>query len=186
MDRSDPPPKRSSAGDSSRSGCSRREFLVRLTSASAVVVVPGLAGCQAQWPGEFGEHIRTSDRPTSMTFDTGVAPFDALSTVGAALAVEAGPIRFLLIRHSDSDIRAIDRICTHMGCDMKPDHGDGDFCWGLWSSAARELTCTWHGSRFDIDGKVVAGPAPTALERFDVAYDAASGVGTVVFGGGVA
>ena len=179
-------PASSGPGAGAAGRWSRRDFLIRLTAASAVVVVPGLAGCQARWPGEFARDKSGGTHPVSMTFDIGVAPFDALATVGAALAVEAGTLRFLLIRHSAAEVRALDRICTHQGCDMTPEPGKDDFCWGLWNSAARELTCSWHGSRFDIDGKVLAGPAPRALERYPVAFDASTGVGTVDFTGGVA
>ena len=46
---------------------------------------------------------------------------------------------------------AISSICTHLGCIASRDSETGQF------------TCPCHGSIFQTDGKVVAGPAPSGL-----------------------
>ena len=64
--------------------------------------------------------------------------------------------------------------CTHLGCRLHVD------------AAARELRCPCHGSRFDLEGAVRAGPATRPLARLstrpttdglEVAIDPANGSG---------
>lgn len=55
----------------------------------------------------------------------------------------------LWVYSDDEGLFAISAVCTHLGC-IVAQEGDGFFC-----------PC--HGSRFDADGKVTAGPAPKAL-----------------------
>jgi cytochrome b6-f complex iron-sulfur subunit len=47
--------------------------------------------------------------------------------------------------------RALSAVCTHLGCitRYRPDE--------------RIITCPCHGSRFGLDGEVLAGPAPRPL-----------------------
>ena len=53
-------------------------------------------------------------------------------------------------------------ICTHAGCDVEPQNGT--------------LYCPCHGSRFDSNGKVLQGPAGSALVHFAVSVDAAGNI----------
>jgi Rieske Fe-S protein len=63
----------------------------------------------------------------------------------------------------DADgVYAMTLTCTHAGCDMGEQ--------GSVSGAG--LFCACHGSRFDANGNVVAGPAPQPLEHFAVTVDA--------------
>lgn len=53
--------------------------------------------------------------------------------------------------HSDADgLFAISAVCTHLGC-IVAHEGEGGFF------------CPCHGSRFNPEGQVTAGPAPKAL-----------------------
>lgn len=47
--------------------------------------------------------------------------------------------------------RALSLRCTHLGCNVNLDRGAG------------ELLCPCHGSRFALDGRVLAGPASKEL-----------------------
>jgi len=60
-------------------------------------------------------------------------------------------------RVAAADYAAVRPVCTHKGCDLRPD------------GAAFECPC--HGSRFGLDGRVLAGPAKDALRQFSVTTD---------------
>jgi len=44
--------------------------------------------------------------------------------------------------------------CTHLACAYH------------WDAQANNFLCPCHGSAFSIDGKVIAGPAPRPLDRY--------------------
>lgn len=58
--------------------------------------------------------------------------------------------RLAVLRRGEQ-IYALSLICTHLGCTVQV-NPDG-------------LTCPCHGSRFDLSGQVLSGPAPRALEH---------------------
>lgn len=59
----------------------------------------------------------------------------------------------------DSDgVYAISRVCTHLGCIVKP------------TDAGFECPC--HGSRYDSNGVVTKGPAPRPLQWLEVKQQA--------------
>lgn len=59
------------------------------------------------------------------------------------------PGRSVAIFRDDEGLYAVSTVCTHLGCIVKTN--------------AEGFECPCHGSRFGRDGKVVKGPAPTAL-----------------------
>jgi Rieske Fe-S protein len=61
----------------------------------------------------------------------------------------------VIVRRDEGGLYAISLICTHLGC--------------IVSKHAERFECPCHGSKFDINGKVTAGPAPKALEWLKVA-----------------
>ncbi len=81
--------------------------------------------------------------PGSLTLSGGrwypVAEFADLP-VGVARPVEAGAVPAFVIRDRDS-VRALSRVCTHMGCLLNFDAGES------------EIQCPCHGAVFDLNGK---------------------------------
>jgi menaquinol-cytochrome c reductase iron-sulfur subunit len=57
-----------------------------------------------------------------------------------------------VIKHSDSQLTVFSPICPHLGCRYD------------WYPEAKKFICPCHGSVFSIDGKVLGGPAPRALD----------------------
>ena len=58
-----------------------------------------------------------------------------------------------VFRADDGTLHAVSLRCTHLGCLLR------------FNGAERSWDCPCHGSRFDIDGAVLEGPATSPLER---------------------
>ncbi len=56
-------------------------------------------------------------------------------------------------------MRALSATCTHLGCTVRTDRENGGFI------------CPCHGSRYDSEGHVIAGPAPASLPFVRVDQD---------------
>jgi glycine/D-amino acid oxidase-like deaminating enzyme/nitrite reductase/ring-hydroxylating ferredoxin subunit len=74
---------------------------------------------------------------------------------GEARVVRSGLGKVGVYRDEDGGLHAVSLRCTHLGCLTK------------WNDAERSWDCPCHGSRFDPDGNVLAGPATRPLERRD-------------------
>jgi Rieske Fe-S protein len=64
------------------------------------------------------------------------------------------PERSLAVLRTSRDVLALDLTCTHLGCSLNltPSH----------------ISCPCHGSRFDLRGRVLQGPADRRLLRLEV------------------
>lgn len=62
----------------------------------------------------------------------------------------------LVVRTGEQQAVAFSPVCTHLGCAVS------------WSENEKHFLCPCHTSAFDTDGKVLTGPAPRPLDRFDV------------------
>jgi menaquinol-cytochrome c reductase iron-sulfur subunit len=60
-----------------------------------------------------------------------------------------------VVKTADGKVLAFSPICTHLGCAYH------------WDAGKSEFLCPCHGSEFSIDGKVLSGPAPRPLDRFE-------------------
>lgn len=72
--------------------------------------------------------------------------------VGSAVKIAD---RNVLVLRDERGIRALSLVCTHLGC-ITARGADGHF------------TCPCHGSRFDAEGHVTQGPAPSRLRYLEV------------------
>lgn len=54
------------------------------------------------------------------------------------------------------DFVAMSNVCTHLGCRVR------------WIAERGEFFCPCHNGVFDKDGKVLSGPPPRSLDRYDV------------------
>jgi len=63
--------------------------------------------------------------------------------------------RNLLVVRDGEGIRALSLVCTHLGCITQREESGG-------------FTCPCHGSRFDGEGRVTQGPAPSRLRWLEV------------------
>jgi menaquinol-cytochrome c reductase iron-sulfur subunit len=61
-----------------------------------------------------------------------------------------------VVKQPDNSIVAFGPQCTHLGCAYH------------WEEGKNEFLCPCHSSLFALDGKVVSGPAPRPLDRYDI------------------
>lgn len=59
-------------------------------------------------------------------------------------------------RDEDGYVQAVSPTCTHLGCTVH------------FNDAERSWDCPCHGSRFDLRGQILSGPATRPLDRVDV------------------
>jgi cytochrome b6-f complex iron-sulfur subunit len=67
--------------------------------------------------------------------------------------------KVFIVRAKEGYFYALSAVCTHLGCitNWKPEEGI--------------VACPCHGSKFDTEGKKIAGPAPRPLSRFSITRD---------------
>lgn len=85
---------------------------------------------------------------------------------GTPLDYPDGTVRFhrdkkAYVIGGPAGVYALSAVCTHLGCITR------------FRSDDRVIACPCHGSRFDLEGNVVHGPAPKPLPWLDVTEDAA-------------
>ena len=67
------------------------------------------------------------------------------------------PMQKVWIIRTEEGFYALSAVCTHLGCLSR------------WLEAEDKFKCPCHGSGFSRDGINFEGPAPRALERFQIA-----------------
>ena len=85
----------------------------------------------------------------------GETSVDAIAP-GDGAVVRVGGRQRAVHRDENGSLHAVSARCTHLGCLV-------DF-----NRAERAWECPCHGSRFDIDGRIVQGPATKPLGRRDI------------------
>jgi glycine/D-amino acid oxidase-like deaminating enzyme/nitrite reductase/ring-hydroxylating ferredoxin subunit len=75
---------------------------------------------------------------------------------GTGAVVTHGLGKAAVYRHPDGSLQGVSARCTHMGCIVG--FNDAELSWD----------CPCHGSRFDLAGRVIEGPAGADLEAVDI------------------
>lgn len=117
--------------------------------------ITGLAACTA---AVGGATVLTADflRPRAL-FEPSTR-----FVAGSPEAFDAGTVltdqdhQAYVVRGPDG-FRALSSVCTHLGCVTR------------YQPDLRLIACPCHGSRFNLDGEVLAGPAPRPLPQFQMA-----------------
>jgi Rieske Fe-S protein len=143
-----------------------------LTSATfaAVVLADLIGGGGNAWAPTFSPN-RLSLRSSHELAQLGAKfAFDLVgdrvkpAQAGSAANVPAGEARVVrdrlgkvgVYRDGSGGVHAVSLRCTHLGCLLR------------FNSAETSWDCPCHGSRFDVDGQVLEGPAVKPLERREV------------------
>jgi Rieske Fe-S protein len=72
--------------------------------------------------------------------------------IGEGRVIKDNGERLAVYRDHDGKVHALSSVCTHQGCQV------------AFNATERSWDCPCHGSRFDIDGRVLDGPATRPLE----------------------
>lgn len=72
---------------------------------------------------------------------------------GEGAVAEVDGERVGAYRDEDGTLHAVSLVCSHLGCHV------------TWNPAERSWDCPCHGSRFDVDGEILHGPAVRPLDR---------------------
>ena len=64
-------------------------------------------------------------------------------------------ISVFVLTENGRDFQAMSNICTHLGCRIR------------WIDDREEFFCPCHNGVFDKDGRIVSGPVPRPLDRFE-------------------
>lgn len=75
---------------------------------------------------------------------------------GTAAVLRRGRKRAGVYRDPEGGVHAVSMRCTHLGCLLR------------FNAAETSWDCPCHGSRFDVDGEVLEGPAVRPLDREEV------------------
>ncbi|MEA5470312.1 Rieske (2Fe-2S) protein [Spirulina sp. 06S082] len=137
----------------------RREFMswvgVGMFASSLPVV---LAACNSS-------NESSSIQKTETKIDTSIREdgFQALGTIedlaekGVITDKKNAAKSVLIFRHPDTEeIVAFDSMCTHQGCSVE------------FKAEEKLLVCPCHSSKYDLNGRVVAKPAPKPLTPFEI------------------
>jgi menaquinol-cytochrome c reductase iron-sulfur subunit len=112
----------------------------------AYLLIPGKAKKGDDWI-EVGDLTRLSPGvPLELTFRRNrVDGWKVISEKSTAWVVKTG----------DNQVTAFGPQCTHLGCAYH------------WEADKKDFLCPCHTSVFALDGKVISGPAPRPLDRYD-------------------
>ena len=74
---------------------------------------------------------------------------------GEGALVRRGLVKLAVHRDASGVLHERPAICTHLGCIVQ------------WNSTEKTWDCPCHGSRYDVDGQVLSGPAVQPLAEPD-------------------
>ena len=83
----------------------------------------------------------------------------ALQEIGGSVVHTHEGTPILLVRDSASTVKAVGAICTHKRTQVEYDR------------AAQRIECPKHGSRYDLQGKVLKGPSKKPLPQYTASLD---------------
>jgi Rieske Fe-S protein len=140
---------------SAHDGSDRRRFLARIVT-SIHTLIGGTVGVvlggavlsplfdrrQSNWLTAASLSDLPDDRPIPVTIR--VTREDGYNQIVDRRTV-------FLVKHSESQVTALDSTCTHLGCRVS------------WDAEAQVLRCPCHGGVYDATGAVQAGPPPAPL-----------------------
>jgi glycine/D-amino acid oxidase-like deaminating enzyme/nitrite reductase/ring-hydroxylating ferredoxin subunit len=123
-------------------------------NAYADIYDPGRASLRASMPKLAKENVEVAKHLVTGLFRSDISSPEDLAP-GEAGIYREGLKRTAAYRDETGTAHVVSARCTHLGCTV------------AWNGAEKSWDCPCHGSRFDVTGKVLEGPAVEPLERRD-------------------
>jgi glycine/D-amino acid oxidase-like deaminating enzyme/nitrite reductase/ring-hydroxylating ferredoxin subunit len=143
-----------------------RKWGITAGTAAAMIISDAILGRQNDWAGLFSStRVRPVQEAPRFLLENsrvgvrffadrlkqrGTRPIADLAP-GEGAIVSAGGRKVASYRDDDGTLHAVSSRCTHLGCQV------------VWNAAERTWDCPCHGSRFDVDGEILNGPAVDPL-----------------------
>ena len=129
----------------------RRNFLLNTCRACAGLALAPVLGSTLESCGSSA---------TMLTVENGYlnVPMDTFGS-GNTAVVQAKELanKLMLVKRADGTYTALELNCPHKGGPLNEKNG--------------QIDCGWHHSRFDLEGKLVNGPAKTDLKTYPAESD---------------
>jgi Rieske Fe-S protein len=77
-------------------------------------------------------------------------------TVQTGWIVDEQEVSAFVLTNDGRDFIALSNVCTHLGCRVR------------WVADQEKFFCPCHNGVYDKEGKVVSGPPPRPLDRYEV------------------
>ncbi|HEY3317822.1 MAG TPA: ubiquinol-cytochrome c reductase iron-sulfur subunit [Coriobacteriia bacterium] len=78
--------------------------------------------------------------------------FPFVDDVRDAYVQERVPRMVWAVKRQDGSVTAYSPVCPHLGCEF------------FWDPTARQFVCPCHDSRWDVNGRILGGPTPRAMD----------------------
>jgi cytochrome b6-f complex iron-sulfur subunit len=145
----------------------RRQFCARTCQVASVAALGGAiaaalescggGGSSPTSPGGTASALPTVSGTLSGSTITVTVTGTALATAGTLALVKTTGGDVLVARTGADTFVALSAGCTHAACEIT-------------GVAGQNFVCPCHGSQFDTSGRVVQGPASTALRQFQTQF----------------
>src|SRR5512134_28855 len=108
------------------------------------VISPALKRRERPWVDVGGVDDLAAGEPTQL---------DHVTTIQDGYLESRSQKAVWAVKRPDGQVTVFSPMCTHLGCGYR------------WAGEEKMFKCPCHGSMFDIEGKVLGGPAPRPLDR---------------------
>jgi Rieske Fe-S protein len=142
---------------------SRREFFIKSAEAAALFSTAGIVSTMIDSCGGNNPYgpsnvsmlktIQGTVVNNEITINIGTSSPVGNKNTRALIIYNNGNEAILVEHNSDDTFRVISGICTHQGCIVSEFDGS-------------DFVCPCHGSKYDLNGNVVQGPAATKLREY--------------------
>jgi cytochrome b6-f complex iron-sulfur subunit len=99
----------------------------------------------------------TATAPESTRLLIPLSSAEELKQVGGFTILKVKGEKILFIRDTEQSVRALSSRCTHLGGKLR------------YEADVHQIHCPYHGSRFNLDGSVINGPAKKPLQTWPAA-----------------